>query len=91
MGLNYSHGSVHDDDWILDSNTVQHLSRESKLPYVERVQLAGSARRRKETIGDLDIVVGVKPENHEKVANAILALQGIADVKGAGDSNQSHS
>ena len=56
------------------------------IPGVERVQLAGSARRRKETIGDLDIVVGVKSEHHEAVANAILALQGIADVKGAGDS-----
>mgnify|MGYP002836027559 CR=1 FL=1 len=53
---------------------------------VQRVQLAGSARRRKETIGDLDIVVGVDPEHHDDVASAILALQGIADVKGAGDS-----
>lgn len=56
------------------------------IPGVERVQLAGSARRRKETIGDLDIVVGVQPENHDDVASAILSLQGIADVKGAGDS-----
>ena len=57
-----------------------------EIPGVERVQLAGSARRRKETIGDLDIVVGVKPDQHENVANAILSLHGIADVKGAGDS-----
>ena len=56
------------------------------IPGVERVQLAGSARRRKETIGDLDIVVGVQPENHDAVGSAILDLQGIADVKGAGDS-----
>jgi len=53
---------------------------------VIKAQLAGSARRRKETIGDLDIVVGVLDENKENVSKAILALPGIADVKGAGDS-----
>ncbi|MDP6866036.1 MAG: helix-hairpin-helix domain-containing protein, partial [Candidatus Poseidoniaceae archaeon] len=41
--------------------------RIKEIPGVERVQLAGSARRRKETIGDLDIVVGVHPENHDDV------------------------
>tara|TARA_B100000886_G_scaffold155379_1_gene105802 strand:- start:4171 stop:6108 length:1938 start_codon:yes stop_codon:yes gene_type:complete len=53
---------------------------------VIKAQLAGSARRRKETIGDLDIVVGVLDENKASVSKAILALPGIADVKGAGDS-----
>ncbi|DAC58258.1 MAG TPA: DNA polymerase/3'-5' exonuclease PolX [Candidatus Poseidoniaceae archaeon] len=53
---------------------------------VIKAQLAGSARRRKETIGDLDIVVGVLDENKTSVSKAILALPGIADVKGAGES-----
>ena len=35
------------------------------LPGVERAELAGSARRRRETIGDLDIVAAVKPEDVE--------------------------
>ncbi len=56
------------------------------LDGVHRATLAGSARRRKDTIGDLDVVVAVDDENHEAVANAILNLPGIADVKGAGDS-----
>ncbi|MEC7065265.1 MAG: PHP domain-containing protein [Candidatus Thermoplasmatota archaeon] len=56
------------------------------LDGVHRATLAGSARRRKDTIGDLDVVVAVDEENHESVANAILNLPGIADVKGAGDS-----
>ena len=56
------------------------------IPGVERVALAGSARRRKETIGDLDLVVGVQQKHHDAVAKSILDLQGIADVKGAGDS-----
>ena len=53
---------------------------------VHRATLAGSARRRKDTIGDLDVVVAVDEDDHETVANAILNLSGIADVKGAGDS-----
>lgn len=58
----------------------------SGLDGVIKAQLAGSARRRKETIGDLDLVVAVHDDEHEKVAEAILGLPGIADVKGAGDS-----
>ena len=56
------------------------------LDGVHRATLAGSARRRKDTIGDLDVVVAVDEDDHEAVANAILNLPGIADVKGAGDS-----
>jgi len=56
------------------------------IPGVIEATLAGSTRRRRETIGDLDVVVSVADEDHESVANAILNLNGIADVKGAGDS-----
>ena len=61
----------------------------SKLDGVERAKLAGSARRRRETIGDLDIVAAVQPSDVEMVTNTILSLNGIADVKGAGDSKVS--
>ena len=60
--------------------------RIATLDGVHRATLAGSARRRKDTIGDLDVVVSVDEAHHEAVANAILNLPGIADVKGAGDS-----
>lgn len=58
----------------------------STIKGVNRATLAGSARRRKDTIGDLDVVVSVDQDQHESVAEAILSLRGIADVKGAGDS-----
>ena len=61
----------------------------SKLDGVERAELAGSARRRRETIGDLDIVAAVQPSDVEMVTNAIQSLNGIADVKGAGESKVS--
>ena len=65
------------------------LSMIEKLDGVQRAELAGSARRRRETIGDLDIVAAVIPENVESVTNQILSLKGIADIKGAGDSEVS--
>ena len=65
------------------------LSMIQELPGVERAELAGSARRRRETIGDIDIVAAVQPSDIERVTNEILSLKGIADVKGAGDSKVS--
>ena len=58
----------------------------SLIEGVEKAQLAGSARRRRETIGDLDIVVSSLAINHQKVIQEILGLPGIAEVKGYGDS-----
>ena len=73
----------------LDIGLMYGEAFEQKIAAIDGVlkaQLAGSARRRKETIGDLDIVVGVLDADKEKVSKAILGLPGIADVKGAGDS-----
>ena len=73
----------------LDIGLMYGEAFEQKIATIDGVikaQLAGSARRRRETIGDLDVVVGVLDEDKESVSKAILALPGIADVKGAGDS-----
>jgi DNA polymerase (family 10) len=64
-------------------------TRIASMSGVQRAQLAGSTRRRKETIGDLDIVAAVKPEDVELVTNQILSLPGIADIKGSGSSKVS--
>jgi len=63
--------------------------RVSTISGVIRAELAGSARRRRETIGDLDIVVGAEPGDHDSVIEAILAFPGIAEVKGHGESKVS--
>ena len=63
--------------------------RVSIIPGVIRAELAGSARRRRETIGDLDIVVGAEPGDHDSVIEAILDFPGIAEVKGHGESKVS--
>ena len=56
---------------------------------VVKAQLAGSARRRRETIGDLDIVAAALPEDHDSVIESILSFPGIAEVKGHGESKVS--
>ena len=63
--------------------------RVSEIEGVVRAELAGSARRRRETIGDLDIVVGAQPDDHDSIIEAILAFPGIAEVKGHGESKVS--
>ncbi|MDE0708209.1 MAG: helix-hairpin-helix domain-containing protein, partial [Candidatus Poseidoniales archaeon] len=64
-------------------------ARISSMNGVTRAQLAGSTRRRKETIGDLDIVAAVLPEDVESVTEQIVTLPGVANVKGAGSSKVS--
>ncbi|RJU80261.1 MAG: hypothetical protein DWB93_06170, partial [Candidatus Poseidoniales archaeon] len=58
----------------------------SKIPNVVKAQLAGSARRMRETIGDLDIVLGAKPEYQDGIIREIMDFPGIAEVKGQGTS-----
>ena len=64
-------------------------ARIAAVPGVVRAQLAGSARRRRETIGDLDIVAAALPEDHDSVIESILSFPGIAEVTGHGESKVS--
>jgi len=64
-------------------------ARVAAIPGVTRAQLAGSARRRRETIGDLDIVAAAEAADHDAVIEAILSFPGIAEVKGSGESKVS--
>jgi DNA polymerase (family 10) len=62
---------------------LEHLEqRLREFPEVERVAIAGSVRRRKETIGDIDIlVVSSAPE---KVMERFVKLPAVAHVYGQG-------
>jgi DNA polymerase (family 10) len=56
--------------------------RLKKLPEVKQVALAGSARRMKETVGDLDfLVVSDKPE---KVMDFFVSMPEVVDILGKG-------
>ncbi|HEV8293485.1 MAG TPA: DNA polymerase/3'-5' exonuclease PolX [Tepidisphaeraceae bacterium] len=61
-----------------------------KLPGVAHAQYAGSLRRGRETIGDVDIICSVKdPSLCQKIADAFVAFPAVARVIGAGPSKSS--
>ncbi|HEU5349808.1 MAG TPA: DNA polymerase/3'-5' exonuclease PolX [Ktedonobacterales bacterium] len=60
------------------------------LPQVVRLQVAGSIRRRKEIVGDIDIVGSVaRPEDRKPVMDALLTHPLVASVTGSGDTKTS--
>lgn len=70
--------------WSVAHGIVDLLSA---LPGVEKVEAAGSFRRCKETVGDLDFLVcGGKPET---VMEAFVKQPGAAEVLGRGDTRSS--
>ena len=76
----------------MDVGLLYGRSLEDKISSMSGVvlaQLAGSARRKRETIGDLDIVVGANSQDHDSVIQSILELPGIAEVKGHWESKVS--
>jgi DNA polymerase (family 10) len=56
---------------------------------VVRVELAGSARRCAETVGDLDLVASMTPEDRSSVAQKLQKLDGVERVLGAGETKVS--
>src|SRR3989338_2135208 len=43
-------------------------------PYVKRGRLAGSIRRNKTFVGDIDIVIELKPNNLDQLKNSLMGL-----------------
>jgi DNA polymerase (family 10) len=57
------------------------------LPGVERIEVAGSYRRARETVGDLDLVASAGPR--VKLTERFVALDGVASVLGRGPTKAS--
>lgn len=59
------------------------------LPEVEQVQYAGSLRRGRETIGDLDLLVAARSENASKISDFFIKLEGVTEVLAQGQTKSS--
>lgn len=60
------------------------------LSQIVRLEIAGSIRRRKETVGDIDIVCSVaRDEDRQPVMAALLAHPLVASVTGSGETKTS--
>jgi len=65
------------------------LAKVRVLKGVRRAEIAGSLRRMKETIGDIDIVIVVSPSDRKSVIRSFLLLPDISRVVAAGDTKAS--
>ena len=54
---------------------------------IKQLEIAGSFRRRRETIGDIDILVDAS--NPESVMDAFTTLDGVVEIMGKGDTKSS--
>ena len=65
------------------------LNEFKKIPGVHKVTLAGSLRRKKETVGDIDIVITAPPALWKKIINAITRLPLVDRVLASGKTKAS--
>lgn len=68
-----------------EAAAVPLLEQLRALPNVERAEIAGSLRRRKETVGDVDLVCSVSDESQaEGITAAFVKFAGVQRVLGQG-------
>jgi DNA polymerase (family X) len=60
-----------------------------KIPGVKKAALAGSLRRKKETIGDIDIIIQAEPKYRKKIVSKFIALPQVAQVLAKGTAKAS--
>ncbi len=83
----------HQDSYLFpeaeaQAETVAAALRE--LPQIVRLDVAGSIRRRKEVIGDIDIVGSVnRPEDRAPVMEKLVKLPLVSEIIGQGDTKTS--
>lgn len=61
----------------------------NNLDGVVEAEIAGSLRRSRETIGDIDILVAAEPENAEDIFDAFVNHELVVEVLGRGDTKSS--
>ena len=70
--------------------TAEGLLRSTrKIKGVRRAELAGSLRRMKETVGDIDIVIVAAPSDRKSVVRSFTRLPEVARVISAGETKAS--
>src|SRR5439155_21688260 len=62
-------------------------ARLAAVPGVEQVELAGSFRRRRDTVGDLDVLVTCRQS--QPVVESFVADPAVAEVLGRGEAKSS--
>jgi DNA polymerase (family 10) len=85
-------GSVARRTGLPDAQGMANLLLENlvRLPGVVRAEIAGSLRRRRETIGDVDLVAAISdPNQGQSIANAFCSFPGVVQTLVCGPSKSS--
>ncbi len=72
-------------DGLLDAEAI--VTKLRKLEDVKRIDITGSSRRRRETIGDIDILVDAEVSG--TIMETFVGIEGVADVLAHGDTKSS--
>lgn len=59
------------------------------LSAIKKIEVAGSLRRRKDTVGDLDILVAAEDKDRKKIMDAFTRIRGVKEVLAKGESKSS--
>lgn len=65
------------------------LSAVEKIPGIRKAELAGSLRRGKETVGDIDIILTAERKNWKKIVNSLIRMPKVERVLAAGETKAS--
>lgn len=60
-----------------------------KQPGVKQISIAGSLRRRKETIGDIDLLIGADPKDAAKLLDIFTRHPKVTEILGKGETKSS--
>lgn len=60
------------------------LAAIKKIPGVQKAELAGSLRRKKETIGDIDIIIMAAPKHRKRIVTMFIALPQVQKILAKG-------
>jgi DNA polymerase (family 10) len=60
-----------------------------KIPEVKKLEVAGSIRRRKETIGDIDILITCDPKKRKKIIDRFVSIKRCKIVLAKGETKSS--
>jgi DNA polymerase (family 10) len=74
---------------VAEKAALKILERIAARPDVLKAEIAGSLRRKKEVIGDIDIVVAAKQANAKKILSAFASHESVERVIGEGDTKAS--
>ncbi|HXH19988.1 MAG TPA: DNA polymerase/3'-5' exonuclease PolX, partial [Chitinophagales bacterium] len=71
-------------------NIARSLTQQlQQLPEVKKIETAGSIRRRKETIGDVDILISAAAKDCKKIMDYFTTLPEVEEVLAQGDTKSS--